>query len=191
MSAAVILHGKPSKEEYFEANGSSQSNLHWLPWLQHQLVLNGVLAQTPELPHPYAPVYEDHCAVFEKFMVDEETLLVGHSCGAGFLLRWISEHKNMTFGKVVLVAPSLGYNWGEEDRKFTTFDIDPNIADRVKQLVVFYSDNDGGNVPKTIETLKAIDGIEFIELHMGHFVYNDMGTDEFPELLEACLRDKD
>lgn len=45
----------PSKEEYFNSDSPAQSNKHWLPWLQRQLQLNGILAQTPEMPESYAP----------------------------------------------------------------------------------------------------------------------------------------
>ncbi|MEX0652068.1 MAG: alpha/beta fold hydrolase [Candidatus Paceibacterota bacterium] len=56
------------------------------------------------MPEPYLPNYEKWIEVFEQFKVDEETDLVGHSCGAGFLLRWLSENK-INVGKLVLVAP--------------------------------------------------------------------------------------
>jgi uncharacterized protein len=106
MKTAIIRHGKPSYEEYCNPRIPSPSNNHWLPWLQKQLLLNGFLAQTPELPAPYAPVYQDWCLAFEQFRIDEDTALIGHSCGAGFLLRWLSENK-VTVGKVALVAPFL------------------------------------------------------------------------------------
>ena len=35
---AVILHGQPSREEYYDPNAPSMSNAHWLPWLQAQLL---------------------------------------------------------------------------------------------------------------------------------------------------------
>ena len=107
MKTAVILHGKPSKEGYFDMTRQSQSNSHWLPWLKQQLIVNGILAQTPELPEPYDPDYKKWKAVFEQFKIDGETILVGHSRGGGFLVRWLSEHK-IKVGKVALVAPSLG-----------------------------------------------------------------------------------
>ncbi len=77
MKTALILHGMPSKEEYFDPNSSSPSNSHWLPWVQHQLLLNNILAQTPELPHPYQPVYEKWCEVFERFQIDEQDQVIG------------------------------------------------------------------------------------------------------------------
>jgi len=45
MKTAIIIHGMPSKEEYFSPKTKSQSNGHWLPWIQKQLILNGILAR--------------------------------------------------------------------------------------------------------------------------------------------------
>ena len=64
MKTAIILHGMPEEKNYFDAGADSQSNCHWLPWLQQQLLVQGTLAQTPELPKPYMPVYEAWKAVF-------------------------------------------------------------------------------------------------------------------------------
>lgn len=71
----------PDKEEYFNPDIPSQSNHHWLPWLQKQLILNGVLAQTPELPKPYEPDYALQKEVLERFNINNQTILVGFSCG--------------------------------------------------------------------------------------------------------------
>lgn len=104
MKTAIILHGMPDKEDYFEPTADAESNCHWLPWLQRQLIVKNILAQTPEMPEPYSPNYEKWCSVFNQFTVSEETNLIGHSCGGGFLLRWLSENKQKV-GKVALVAP--------------------------------------------------------------------------------------
>ncbi len=60
MKTAIIVHGMPPKEEYFNSAYPSQSNKHWIPWIQKQLILNGILAQTPEMPEPYDPDYTKH-----------------------------------------------------------------------------------------------------------------------------------
>jgi len=84
MKTALILHGKPSKEGYYDPNRQSQSNEHWIPWLQHQLLIRDILTQTPELPKPYEPVYKDWLGVFGQFEVNEESILIGHSAGGAF-----------------------------------------------------------------------------------------------------------
>ncbi|MCF7843844.1 alpha/beta hydrolase [Candidatus Gracilibacteria bacterium] len=187
MKSAIILHGMPSKEEYFNCDRSSQSNSHWLPWLQQQLIVNGVLTQTPELPEPYLPVYEEWCKVFEQFTIDEDTTLVGHSCGAGFLLRWLSENK-IEVGKVVLVAP-----WfdpvKEIQNNFFDFEIDRDILQRVEVMSIFVSSDDEKTVLDSVEIItKQLPQVEVKRFEgKGHFTFGDMKTEKFPELLEYIL----
>ena len=188
MKTAIILHGMPDKESYFNADRPAQSNSHWLPWLQQQLIVNGILAQTPEMPEPYLPVYENWKKVFEQFSVDKDTILIGHSCGAGFLLRWLSENKTEV-GKVALVAP-----WIDPEKHlqngFFNFEIDKDLLQRVKEISIFVSSDD----EKTV-----LDSVEIITKHLpeikvdwsndkGHFTFGDMKTEEFPELLDFLLK---
>lgn len=189
MKTAIILHGMPSKEEYLNADGTSQSNSHWLPWLQQQLIVNGVLAQTPELPEPYHPDYEKWRAVFERFPVDEETDLIGHSCGGGFLVRWLSEH-DAKVGTVVLVAPYVDPDGDEvETDFFRKLVIDPNLATKAKRLAIFYAKDDDQEILTSVKWItEAAANIDVYEFEKGgHFTRTDMGTDHFPELSEYVL----
>lgn len=82
----------PSREEYLKPTRPAASNNHWLPWIQKQLSINGIVAQTPEMPEPFRPDYDKWKETFEQFTLNDDTILVGHSCGGGFLLRWLSEN---------------------------------------------------------------------------------------------------
>ncbi len=189
MKTAIILHGMTvSKERYFDPDTEVKSNKNWLPWIQKQLLINNILAQAIELPKPYEPVYEDWKKVFEQFNIDEETILIGHSCGAGFLIRWLSEN-DIKVGKVALVAPYLGLN-GMVKSDFFNFEIDPNVPERTKGLFVFYSDNDKDHTLGSVDILKKnFKGAKFIELKgRGHFILKHMGTREFPELRDVLLK---
>ncbi len=95
----------PSRDEYYDPKRASQSNEHWLPWLQRQLLLQDILAYTPEMPKSYDPDWPVWVREFERYDIGPETILVGHSCGAGFLVKYLSLHPELTVGKVVLVAP--------------------------------------------------------------------------------------
>ncbi|SRR6266496_4575316 len=188
MKTAILLHGKPGKEEYYSAEYPSCSNSHWFPWLQKQLLIHDIAAQTPEIPNAWSPDYATWRKEFERYDITPETILVGHSCGGGFIVRWLSEHPDIKVGKVVLVAPSLGLDW-KENRSFFDFEIDPTLASRTKGLIIFGSDNDR---PALIEArarfrteLKDSMYKEFPGY--GHFTFKSMGTTEFPELLEEIL----
>lgn len=191
MNNAIIIHGMPSKEEYFSTERvQSPSNNHWFPWLQLKLLQEGILAQTPEMPVAYNPRYEDWCFVFEQYTIDQNTILIGHSCGAGFLVRWLSEH-NVSVGKVVLVAP-----WLDTEKYLTTgmfdFSIDPKFSSKTKGVSVFYSTDDEEYILDTVHLLKEkADDITYREFsNKGHFCVDDLGTEEFPELLEEVLKEK-
>lgn len=186
MKKAIILHGKPSKEGYYDPNRFSQSNEHWIPWLQHQLLLKDILAQTPEWPKPYAPDYKEWLKVFNQFQIDKDTILIGHSCGAGFLIRWLSEN-NVKVGKVILVAPSL--DPVRTVNGFFNFEINTEMASKTDGLVIFESDNDDKSIKKSVNKLReTIKGLEYKEFHnYGHFTYGGMNSRKFPELLEAAV----
>lgn len=188
MKTAIILHGMPSKKEYFNPESRAQSNKHWLPWIQHQLILNGILAQTPEMPEPYEPNYEKWRSVFEQFKIDQETMLIGHSCGAGFLVRWLSENK-VKVGKVALVAPWLNPDHEYETKMFD-FEIDPSLAERTDGVTVFISSDDSQSILNSVDTIKStIQDIVVKEFtDQGHFTFGTMKTDVFPELRDALIQ---
>lgn len=109
MKNAIILHGQPGKKEYYDPRMPSMSNAHWIPWLQGQLLKNDIAAATPEVPFAFKPEWNIWKQEVERFEIGPDTLIIGHSRGADFWLRWLSENKNATVGKVVLIAPSIGY----------------------------------------------------------------------------------
>ena len=69
MKQAIIVHGKPSKQSYFNPNLPSTSNSIWIPWLQQQLLICGIDTQTPEMPESWRPDYSLWRQTFEKYDV--------------------------------------------------------------------------------------------------------------------------
>lgn len=187
MDNALILHGMLDKEEYYSVDFPSASNSHWIPWLQKQLLLHDIAAQTPEMPNSWKPDYETWRKEFERYDLTPKTMLIGHSCGAGFIVRWLSEHAEVHVGNVVLVAPSLGIDLDVGD--FFDFKIDSGLASRTKKLVIFNSDDDSDAIQQAAETLRnTIKGVQYREFHnYGHFCFQDMKTIEFPELRDELL----
>jgi predicted alpha/beta hydrolase family esterase len=195
MTNAIILHGKPQKQTYFDHDLPSASNDIWLPWLQKELLILGIPTQTPEMLNAWQPDYQVWSKEFERHDITPETLLVGHSMGGGFIVQWLSEHPDVKVGHVFLVAPSLGDRFTPNDKLeypllggFADFDIDHNLIDRIKSLTVFHSDNDGNRIAATVAYIReAISELEYREFHnYGHFRgKRDMPSDAFPELLEA------
>ncbi len=190
MKNAIILHGGPTKEEYYDPESPSMSNSHWIPWLQSQLLKLDISASTPEVPHSYNRDWEVWSREVERYEISPETALIGHSTGAGFFVKYLSVHKKLKVGKIILVAP-----WIDPEKQLTTgfFDdyvIDVDLAARTKGIVVFNSDNDEDSVQKSAKIiLENIKNIQYREFHnYGHFYIEDMATLEFPELLREILK---
>ena len=183
MKTAIIIHGMPDKEEYYDPTRPASSNCHWLPWIQKQLLLKDIIAQTPEMPMPYNPDYQSWKETLELFPITENTILIGHSCGAGLIARYLSEN-NAKVGKVVLVAP-----WIDPDTYLDTgmfdFSLDENLVSKTKGVTLFASTNDMDEVQKSVQIImdkvKDIKLVEFKD--KGHFCHRDMETDAFPKLL--------
>lgn len=188
MKKAIILHGTVDDEEYFEMDFPSPSNAHWLPWLQQKFLRDGVLCQKLEMPTPYAPKYAEWKKTFEQLDMDDVSVIVGHSAGCGFILKWLSENENdISLKKLVLVAPWMDVN--RENGDFLKFDLSKEIENHIGEIHVFYSDDD--DCVGVVEAKDEIIGVfEHAQLHQfhdkGHFDFEAMGTVEFPELWNVC-----
>lgn len=190
MKNAIIVHGMPSKEKYYDSNAANQSDSHWISWLQHQLMVNDIYAAAPEMPLSFKPDYQLWKREFERYDITPETILVGHSCGAGFLVRWLSENQDVRVGNIILVAPWMNVEHEEDIDFFEGFSIDPNITRRVGKIAIFHSIDDSIEIQNTVRKLKEeIPSIGYKKFkNHGHFTRNSMGTDEFPELLKEILK---
>lgn len=187
MKNAIILHGRPSKIEYLSGKWPSQSNSHWLPWLQKELILNGILAQTPEIAEPYNPKYENWAEAIERHTPSPDTTLVGHSCGGGMVVQWLSKNPEAKVGKVILVAPWVDLE--KDDWPAFDFEIDENLVERTGGLTIFHSTDDVAEIQTSVKELREkLKGAKYQEFEgKGHFTHHYMPDDTFPELLKECL----
>lgn len=194
MRNAILLHGLQDKREYYEPSFPAPGNAHWFPWLQKQLLMKDMYAETPTVPSSYNATYEEWAATIERCLkIDTETALVGHSGGAGFWVRYLSEHPELVVGKVVLVAPWLDPdhdpNYDSRRGDFFDFTIDPELVRRTNGITIFVSNDDYPSILKSVTMIEAVTkDIKVINFDgMGHFTYSSMKTEEFPELLEEVL----
>lgn len=161
---------------------------HWIPWVKGQLVKRGIEVETPLMPSPWEPDYEEFKTEFEKHYVDENTLLIGHSCGCAFLVRWLGESQKK-IAKLILVAPWKIPDKDDKKRKeFYTYDIDESLKERVRDIVFFTADNEENDGKESLKIFQKALGGKVIELKKhGHYCLSDMGTEEFPEILEEIF----
>lgn len=189
MKNAILLHGTCSEQEYLDSQSPPLSANHWFPWLQKQLLISDIHARTPQMPEAHKPDYLKWKTEFEMNMDEDVQILVGHSCGGGFLTRWLSENTR-TVETVVLVAP-----WLDPDRVKTTdffdFEIDKNLPSRIKNFSLFMSKDDDKDIFDSVEIIKtSLPSITVYEFEdKGHFTIEDLKRNDFPELLEVIIRE--
>ena len=186
----IIVHGSNSSEK--ESKEGKPENLrHWKPWLKKNLERRGIKTSNELYPEDWLPNYEKWRIVFEKNIINEHTILVGHSAGTAFLLRWLGENRKK-IDKLILIAPSViksdKYKYLS---KLKDFEYDSSLKKYFNKLVIFYSDDDDEDIIKSAKQVHSKLGGKLINLKgKGHFCFEDMGTEEFPELIKEVLDDK-
>lgn len=104
-------------------------------------------------PDAWKPDYSTWAREFERYDVTPKTMLVGHSCGAGFLVRWLSQHTEVLVDRVLLVAPWLDPD-REEAADFFDFVIDPGLAGRTSNLTILNSDDDDEDIQQSVRMIR-------------------------------------
>jgi predicted alpha/beta hydrolase family esterase len=181
----IIIHGCPSAPEDAETRSYDK---HWIPWVREKLIEQGIPTIAPIMPDPWAPNYERFKEAFERHPVSEGTVLIGHSCGCAFLVRWLGETQQK-IDALILVAPWKVPRPGDPGRKaYYEFEIDETIRSRVRRVIMFTSDTEHDDGKKSLEIYHAALGGEIVSIpNMGHYISAHMPTLEFPELLNAIV----
>lgn len=178
----IIVHGCPQN-----AADLIPKNKHWTGWLERKLRENGLDAFAPDMPIPWEPDYRRWKRVLESYKITEKSLLIGHSCGGAFLVRWLLETEKK-IKKLILVAPAKTSAKEERRKDFYNFDLPENSTVLADEIVIFVS-NDSEPMLESFEIYKAALEPRVIKLeNKKHFVPFQMGTNEFKELLEEVLK---
>lgn len=185
----IIIHGCPPDAEKAVDIKTRTYDKHWIPWIKKELLARGIKAEAPLMPEPWMPDYKKFKREFEKHDVSENTILIGHSCGTAFLVRWLGETKKK-IAKLILVAPWKIPDKNDKFRKnFYGYQIDDTIKSRAKEILMFTSDNEEPDGKESLKIFHEALGGKIIELKgRGHYTLRDMKTSEFPELLDAILK---
>lgn len=184
----IMIHGCPSNKEKSMSPTTRTYDKHWIPWIREQLEQRNVKVFTPLMPEPWRPYYANWKREFEKLDVDDESVLIGHSCGCAFLVRWLGE-TNRKIKKLILVAPwKIPFKKDGSDKDFYNYEINEDIKNNINEIVIFTSNDEAEDGKKSVVIFGKILEAKIIELkNKGHYTQGDMGTIEFPELLETIL----
>lgn len=184
----IIIHGCPSNVEKARSPERRTYNKHWIPWIKKKLEEEEIKVETPLMPDPWKPDYESWEKEFNKLEINEDSILVGHSCGCAFLVRWLGGN-NKKVNKVILVAPwKIPEESNEIKKKFYNYSINEDIKSKFNESVIFTADDEHEDGKKSAKIFHDALGGKVIELkNHGHYILGDMGTKEFPELLKEVL----
>lgn len=188
MTNCIIIHGCPDNIEKAMNPKTRTYDKHWIPWIKKQLEKEGIKTVTPLMPTPWEPKYEEWKKELDKLDVNENTILIGHSCGSAFLVHWLGDTKKR-INKLILIAPwKVPPKDNPIKKKFYEYSIDPTIKSRVKEIIIFTANDEVKDGKLSAKMFHEALGGKLIKLKgMGHYTQNDMGKTDFPELLEVII----
>lgn len=185
----IIVHGSLVRDKRGDKDYIPESEGNWIGWLKKRLEDIGIRSYNPQMPESWKPKYEEWKKEFEKLEVNEDTILIGHSAGGAFLVRWLGG-TGKKVKKLILVAAAKTFD--EEHKRLkelSDFNINSNIKNNVGEVIIFVSDNDIDIIKESAKIYEKALNAKLIEFHgKGHFSLGDLGTEEFPELLEEVLK---
>jgi predicted alpha/beta hydrolase family esterase len=186
MTNCIIVHGCADEEEQYLPPEEQHFDKQRMPRLEKQLTHIWIKTERPSMPNSRAPDYDAYKEVFEKLHVDENTILIGHSCGAAFLVRRLWESRKHV-SQLILVAPWKIPDGDDVTKKlFYEYPIDEGIKNRVDHITIFSADNEEDEGKESAQIFyKALSG-NYIELvGKWHYTLEEMWTEEFPEIVEV------
>lgn len=179
----LILHGCPSDE-----NSVILKNQKWMNWVEEECIKQGINAIAPDMPTPWKPDYGEWKRVIESFPITNKSILVGHSCGGAFLVRWLLETRRKV-QKLILVAPAkIPERPGDPRGVLYEFEL-PKLPVAIADDIVMFTSNDSPHHLASFELYKTSLHPRIINVpEKGHFLFTTMKTRELPEVLEEIVR---
>lgn len=175
----IIIHG---------TKGSPQGN--WFPWLAGQLQVQEFDVQVPRMPTPDGQNLENWLAAFDSITLDQDTILIGHSMGAGFILRLL-EQRGPIRG-AILTAPfmtKLGLpEYDALNKSFVEGPIDwPKIKSNCREFRVIAGDDDPYVPFAASKNVADGLGCPLTIIAGGKHLNAEFGYTEFPILRDMAL----
>ncbi len=178
----VILHG---------TQGSPEGN--WFPWLKRELEAAGHEVTVPNLPTPKNQSKDSWSAEFSAQTpeLDKETILIGHSCGATFMLS-ILETLEKPIAKSIFVSGFLDeLGIPEYDELNSTF-IKNNfnwekIRKNAGEIHIFHGDNDPYVPLEQAHELSKHLKVKLNIVNGGGHLNEESGFTELPQALTVAL----
>ena len=165
----------------------ANSKDNWFPWLKEELEKEGHEVFCPDLPDTNKPNYDNWMPKALEFDYDEDTVLVGHSCGTILIMHLLSKFKVKSAYLVSAFDSHLDLDSIKGMFKIP-FDYD-KIKQNSKKITILNSDNDpyiSMDVANRLQ--KNLDAGMIIYEGLNH-ISNGTGDLRFPELLQMIQND--
>ena len=114
--------------------------------------------------------------------INPGTILIGHSAGGGFILKYMARHPELRVRQIILVAPWLDTEGYQPFGFYKDFELTNDIVKRAEfGADILISDDDDFYILNSFD--KIVKNMPDIKVHRftgrGHFI-----CDKFPEVLE-------
>ncbi|MEK6943559.1 MAG: alpha/beta fold hydrolase [Nanoarchaeota archaeon] len=178
----IIIHGV-----YSSPDGN------WFPWLKKKMETKGYDTIVPKFPTPLNQTLESWLRIIKKHedKINEETVLIGHSLGAAFILNYL-EQSDKKVNSVFLVAgfhKQLGSPYDKILETFTDKKFDwKKIKNGCKKFFVIASDNDEYITVDVSKELAKYVGAELRIIPQGGHLNKEAGFTKFPLLLDLISK---
>ncbi|MBU0756434.1 MAG: alpha/beta hydrolase [Nanoarchaeota archaeon] len=183
MANIFIIHG---------SYGYPEEN--WFPWLKEELTKLGHEVYVPKFPTPEGQELEIWLDIFKKYLplLDSDAILIGHSCGAAFILRLL-ERINIKVKACILVAGPAKPTNNQFDKVHMGFvekEYDwKNIKKHADKFYVFHAEDDPYVPIEHGEEIAENLHVKLIKIeNAGHFNAKT-GYTRFEFLLELLKRE--
>lgn len=153
----------------------------WKPGLATILKAEGYDVLMPQMPCKQNAKYDEWAIMFDKIVpfLQQNAILVGHSLGGTFLVRYLGEHPRLHFAKLILIAAPYD---DETSEPLASFKLANNVTELEKsadEIHLVHSEDDP--VVPFSEHAKYQAALPTARLHQfsdrSHFF-----TDNFPEI---------
>lgn len=175
MEKAFILHG----------TGASPKD-HWFLWMKEKLEEKGLEVYAPDFPTPEGQNLENWMEVLQEYPeIDEDTILIGHSTGAVFILSILEKVEKVKEAYLISgFTGKLGIEFDALNESFAEKEFDfEDIKDSAGEIYVFHSDSDPYVPLEKAEDLALnLEASLHLKAEAGHF-NTESGYTEFPGLL--------
>lgn len=180
MTKFLILHGTDASPE-----------ANWFMWLKGKLLGEGNQVWLPQLPNsnkPNAKTYNDFLLNNKDFIIDSNTIFIGHSSGAVEILSLLDNLPGKVSVKAAILVSAFKDDLKQDDLSGLfekPFDFE-NIKSHCNNFIFIHSDNDSYVPVEHAEFLsEQLDGELGIIEGQGHFnTETSLDYKQFPELLD-------